>query len=158
MPKEKLITITPLQPSQTDLIRQIAGWYRTEWGTPEEKNIARLSNHPSSEVISHMILSFDGEVIGAGGLWNDVNIYAFHGHLKKYRPWVSALYILESHRRKGLGGLLLEHIELRAKELGLEKLYLYTFTARELYEKNGWEKIDSLEYKGKETVVMEKQL
>ncbi|KAA3637957.1 MAG: GNAT family N-acetyltransferase [Bacteroidetes bacterium] len=155
---EKLITITLLAPSDKEQIAQIARWYEEEWGTPAEINIQRLSTHPNQDIIFHLKLSINGEVVAAGGLWNTVNIFNFHENLKQYRPWIAALYTLESFRGRGLGSLVLEHIEQRALELGLEKIYLYTFTAQDLYRKHGWVKIDTVEYKGHATVVMEKQL
>jgi GNAT superfamily N-acetyltransferase len=153
---EKLITIRPLDAGETEVIRQIACWYETEWGTPVEKTIQRLSNVPGKDVIFHLVLRMDDEVVAAGGLWNDVNIFGFHEKLKKFRPWVAAIYTQESYRNRGLGSLMLEHIEERAIALGLEKLYLYTYSANQLYEKYGWKPIDSVEYRGHETAVMEK--
>ena len=155
---EKLITITLLDPSEKEQITQIAEWYEQEWGTPAEKNIQRLSTHPNKDIIFHLKLSINGEMVAAGGLWNTVNIYNFHEGLKQYRPWIAALYTLESFRGRGLGSLLLEHIEQRALELGLDKVFLYTFTAVDLYRKHGWEQIDTVEYKGRETAVMEKKI
>lgn len=154
----KLITITLINPNETEVIRQIAEWYEDEWGTPAEKNIQRLTTHPNKDIIFHLKLSINGEVVASGGLWNTVNIYNFHENLKRYRPWIAALYTLEPFRGRGLGSLLLEHIEQRALELGLENLYLYTFTAEDLYHRHGWVQIDTVEYKGQETAVMEKQL
>lgn len=155
---EKLITIRPLDSGETEVIRQIAHWYEKEWGTPVDKTIRRLSNIPGKDVIFHLVLRINEEVVAAGGLWNDVNIFSFHEKLKKFKPWVASIYTLESHRNKGLGSLMLEHIESRAKDLGLEKIYLYTYTANDLYEKYGWKAKDSVVYRGQETAVMEKHL
>jgi GNAT superfamily N-acetyltransferase len=155
---EKLITIRPLDAGETEVISQIARWYEAEWGTPPEKTIRRFSNIPGKDVIFHLVLRINDEVIAAGGLWNDVNIFNFHEKLKEYQPWVAAIYTDESHRKRGLGSLVLEHIEERAMVLGLQKLYLYTYSANDLYEKYGWKPIDVVQYRGQETAVMEKHL
>lgn len=52
-------------------------------------------------------------------------------------PWLCALYIEESERNKGFGGMLLLHGRHEAKKLGFEKLYLSTDHTG-YYERYGW--------------------
>ena len=59
---------------------------------------------------------------------------------------------------KGFGTMLLNQIEHCAKERGLTKIYLYTFTAESLYRRCGWKELDRVMYKDHDTVIMEKML
>lgn len=56
---------------------------------------------------------------------------------KDLMPWLCALYIEKSERRKGLGGKLLRHGRREALGLGFPKVYLCTSHVG-YYEKFGW--------------------
>jgi GNAT superfamily N-acetyltransferase len=152
------IKISKLDPTAQELIQKIANWYFNEWNTPIEKTISRLSNQPGHDTIFQLVLALENEVVATGGLCNTVNIYHVHPKLKAYKPWVALLYTQEDYRNRGYGELLLNQIEDSAKEIGLTKIYLYTFTAESLYRRCGWREIDRVSYKGHDTVVMEKKL
>lgn len=152
------IKIDELDGSDKDSIIKIANWYFNEWSTPIDKTIRRLTNQPNDDVLLQLVLSINNKVVATGGVCYNVNIFNVHSWLSKYKPWLGLFYTEKNYRNKGLGKMLLEHIELRSKEKGLDKLFLYTFTAEPFYKRNGWKKIDEVIYKGYNTAVMEKQL
>ncbi|MDX1617202.1 MAG: GNAT family N-acetyltransferase [Balneolaceae bacterium] len=152
------ITIEQVDPGDGTLIRLIARWYLREWDAPVGKTVRRLSGQPDEDSLFHLVLRLDGEVVATGGLFNEVNIYNVHPRFRRYRPWVGLLYTREEFRGRGFGGMLLNEIEHRAQELGLSRLYLYTFTAESLYKRCGWTVMDRVPYKGHETAVMKKSI
>lgn len=152
--------ITVWQLNSTDLktIRKIAAWYHSEWDTPVERTIRRLSSQAGEDVLFQLILKKGEEVVATGGVCRKPNILNVHPRLSRYGPWLSAFYTQAGYRGQGLGQQLLTEIERHAREKNLPHLYLYTFTAESLYRRNGWEPVEKVPYKGRETVVMVKPL
>lgn len=150
------IDIRPLHFSESDLIRKIAGWYRDEWQTPLEDTLERLGN-PDPEDI-HLVLSKDDDVLATGAVTYKVNLPKVYPEMARLGPWIGWLYTADGARGQGLGALLLQALESRARDAGHAKLYLYTSTAESLYRRNDWQVIRTLEYKGLPNVVMEKSL
>lgn len=139
-----------------DAILEIAGWYSEEWNAPLKKILAQLSG--SDDVILHLAAMLNDEVVAAGGLYNEVNLFKVRERFRKYKPWIGLLYTKKSYRDRGIGTRLLNRIEADAGKRGLDRIYLYTFTAESLYRRCGWKVIDRVPYKGHETAVMEKRL
>ncbi|MBI1306995.1 MAG: GNAT family N-acetyltransferase [Bacteroidetes bacterium] len=148
-----------LLPSEKQLIHEIADLYFNEWGSPVERTIVRLSRPmPNEDDLFQLILSNNSDWITTGGVSLNVNILNIYPELKKFGPWISMLCTKPEYRSKGYGEQLLNKIEKSSKEFVNDKLYLYTFTAEDLYRRNGWETIERVMYKGYETAVMEKRI
>jgi GNAT superfamily N-acetyltransferase len=73
---------------------------------------------------------------------------------RELSPWLAGTLVHPSHRGKGMGTELVRHAVGRAAELGVGKLYLYTETARPLYEGLGWAHLCDETYEGERVVVM----
>lgn len=152
------ISIRELDATDKNLIDKIANWYLNEWETPIEKTVSRLLNYPNEDFLIQLILFKDGEAIGSGGICTNVNLLTTHERFRQFTPWVALIYTEEKYRGRGLGKMLMEHLEHHAKESGLSKIYLYTATAESLYKRCGWSEIERIIYKGQDTVVMEKEI
>ena len=63
--------------------------------------------------------------------------------------YVSTVFVDEAYRRKGYGKLLVEEMEKRAKEMGVNTIRLDTFSwqGKEFYEELGYEVVGSYENK-----------
>lgn len=96
--------------------------------------------------------------IGTGGLYNKVGIQNRIEKYRNYAPWIALMFTESRIRGKGLGGILLNEIELEAKRKGFEKIYLFTHTAESLYKRKGWNEIDRYNIEGKKVVIMEKKI
>ncbi len=61
--------------------------------------------------------------------------------------YVSTVFVSEEHRRKGYGRLLMEEMEKRAKNMGVNTIRLDTFSwqGKEFYEALGYETVGSYE-------------
>lgn len=152
------ITINQLDAGNSELIQQLADWYFEEWEIPKQLTIERLSDQPNDDIYFQLVLYVNREPVGTGCVRNQPNILNVHPHLKQYTPTVSMLCVKQNHRGQGFGAMLLKQTEHEAKQLGLDKLYLYTFTAESLYTRSGWQVIDRVWYKDHDTVVMEKKI
>ncbi len=151
------IKISQLEPDDKDSILKIAQWYFDEWDTEIDKTARRLSNQPNEGLLFQLVLTKDKEVIATGGLGYEVNLTKKHKKFTKLGPWLTLLYTEKSSRNQGLGQMVLEQIEILARQRMLKKIYLYTFTAESLYTKCGWVTIDRVNYKDQDTAIMEKQ-
>ena len=75
----------------------------------------------------------------------------------KNQPWITALYVKNEFRKRGIGKALVEHAKKITKEHGYDTLYLDTAQARGYYERLGeWELIgtDFWEGGGQEVFIM----
>ncbi len=69
-------------------------------------------------------------------------------NLKKYPeiyPWISSVMIFDEYRRLGYGTKMLQEIADKAKELGYQKVYLWTDQAPEFYKKIGYTYLQKVE-------------
>lgn len=73
-------------------------------------------------------------------------------------PWVAAVYVRPDYRRQGVGTRLMRHLEALAKDLGIERLYLFTPDMRPFYETLGWVVLEEAVYRGRPTTIMEKEM
>lgn len=72
--------------------------------------------------------------------------------------WLGGLFVMPEWRRRGVGSLLMERAMEAAKRLNLEKLFLWTSSAENLYLKLGWRPVERLDYCDSQIVIMEKNL
>jgi GNAT superfamily N-acetyltransferase len=63
-------------------------------------------------------------------------------------PWLAGPYVALEHRRQGVGRVLVRAIEDQARQRGSRRLYLYTDSAINYYERLGWSMIDQTEWVG----------
>jgi len=57
------------------------------------------------------------------------------------RIWLSNLYVLEAHRRRGLGQRLLNSALQRARQLNLRHIWLFTDRQFDYYARRGWQAV-----------------
>ncbi len=95
----------------------------------------RLLSKATVELYEHvqefLVAELDGRVVGCGALhvmWEDL------GEIR-------TMAIAEELRHKGVGGILLELLLDRARELGLSRLFCLTFET-EFFESHGFEAIE----------------
>jgi GNAT superfamily N-acetyltransferase len=137
------------------LIETIASWHWDEWGHADPdgsldawtENLRRSSNR---DRIPTIYVALDGdEPLGAVGL----NEHDMSTRLD-LSPWVSGVYVKPSARGRGVASALVRHAVREAKRMGIVRLYLYTGSARELYERLGWRVIEDDTYNGFPVTIM----
>lgn len=112
----------------------------------------RFNTHLNKEALPLTYLAFDGEVpIGMCSLRSDDGIKS------KFFPWLGSLCVEESHRRRGVGKLLVQVVKEKAHKMGFKKLYLFTF-AQEVanwYKNIGWKEVEKSSCRDLPVIVME---
>ena len=73
-------------------------------------------------------------------------------------PWIASVYVRPEYRRKGVGTRLMQHVEAIARDLGIERLYLFTPDMRPFYETLGWVVLEEAVYRGRPTTIMTKKI
>ncbi|MBN9231856.1 MAG: GNAT family N-acetyltransferase [Legionella sp.] len=73
------------------------------------------------------------------------------------KPWIGDLVIDPKYQKQGIGKKLLDIAIQKAKELGFEKVYLFTFDPEipGYYQRFGWKKIGMDQFKSHPVIVME---
>jgi predicted N-acetyltransferase YhbS len=73
------------------------------------------------------------------------------------KPWLGSLVVDQGYQKQGIGRTLMDMTKQKAVALGFETLYLFAFdpTIPNYYEKLGWRKISTNEFKGHPVTVME---
>jgi GNAT superfamily N-acetyltransferase len=73
-------------------------------------------------------------------------------------PWLASLYVLPSHRGRGLGRAMVRAAEEEASALGVAELYLYTPAHERFYLALGWETFDRCNYRETSVTIMRRGL
>jgi len=72
-------------------------------------------------------------------------------------PWIGDLVVDRKYQQRGIGKILLDEAIEKAKQLNFKRLYLFTFDTSipSYYEKLGWKKIGTDEFKSHPVTLME---
>lgn len=138
-----------------DLIEPIAQWHWEEWGYLDphgspEKWAANLREWTNRDRIPTIYVALNGdELLGSVGL----NEHDMNTH-QTLSPWVSGMYVKPAARGQGVASALVRRAVDQAAGIGIARLYLYTDTARGLYEKLGWYVFEEDQYEGKRVAIM----
>ena len=73
-------------------------------------------------------------------------------------PWLAGLVVDRDHRKRGIGSALVAAIEAHAASIGVVKLYLYTWEARDFYARLGWVVVEPLDQDGHPMLLMAREL
>ncbi len=98
---------------QPELEQKAANWFHSKWGVPESAYLECMDAYLAGETEYGWYLALDGERIvgGLGVIEND-----FHDR-PDLTPNICAVYTEESHRKRGIAGMLLNMAveDLRSK-------------------------------------------
>ena len=138
-----------------DLVPLIARWHFNEWGHLDpaatlEGWTEGVRQRTSRDSIPMTYVALEhGELLGSVTLVeHDMSIHQDLSH------WVAGVYVPLSHRHQGVASALVRHTVQQAALMGVQRLYLYTHSARELYEKLGWQVVAEDEYEGQSVTIM----
>ena len=104
-----------------------------------------------AELPAILVATVDGRVAGTVAL--RARSVETHEHLG---PWVTGLWVAPDLRGHGLGRDLLLAVEKKATAWGFREIYAVTNTARGLFEKLGWNRVEEILYHGEEVTLYRK--
>lgn len=138
-----------------DIIDTIASWHFREWGHADPRGSVQswadgLRQRTNRDHIPTTYVVLEGsELLGSVTLtYQDMNTHP------ELSPWLAGLYVRPDRRRQGIGSALTRHAVLAAAQMGVKRLYLYTESARGLYERLGWELVADDYYEKQMVAIM----
>lgn len=130
-----------------DLLDTICEWHRQEWGDEWSEQVRQSTGRNAIPTI--FVAIENGLPIGTAMLVNDDMLT--HPELG---PWLGGVYVEPGHRGRGIATALSRHAMREAARLGVSQLWLYTISARPLYESLGWEYLGEEDYLGERATIM----
>lgn len=138
-----------------ELVETIAQWHWAEWGYLDSDGsadgwAANLREWTTRDRIPTIYIAIDGaDLLGSVSLIeHDMRTH------QELTPWVSGVYVKSAARGQGVASALVRHVVGQAARMRFARLYLYTDTARGLYEKIGWQAIGKDHYEGHDVTIM----
>ncbi len=142
-----------------DTVGLIAGWFYEEWSylyphrtRGDFENLVSERSRKDKLPLA-LVAAESGTIIGTISLKAQEVSKRFD-----YIPWVAGLYVVKEMRGRGVGKKLVEALECRAREMGIQKLFLYTPRSERFYSRLGWSIIGHTSYRGTPVSLMEKDL
>ncbi len=131
-----------------ELVDACAAWSYAEWGSQlSTRTLQQVHEDYKASIqgdtlpVTWMALSEDGKPAGMVRLKKNDHI-----EREDLKPWLSSLYVHPRYRGEGLSEQLCDCAEDAAQHIyGYDKIYLFTGTAEELYERRGYKKIGTVE-------------
>ena len=136
--------IIRLENIENNIFPKVVEWNYNWWGKKEGKSIEEiryLFEHSicKDRLPQTFVALVDGEPAGMYQLSMTDDLY---GRPDIY-PWMINVYVDEAYRGKHICKALMNTVLEKAKEAGLDELYLYTSHVG-LYEKYGWEFVEEV--------------
>jgi GNAT superfamily N-acetyltransferase len=139
-----------------ELIETVARWQFGEWGHLEPGDslaariayLGRQAAYPGR--IPTTFIALDGdEPLGSASVVE----YDMETH-PELTPWLASVYVQPDARGRGVASALVRCVMQEVTALGVSRLYLFTESARGLYEKLGWQMIGTDYYEGFDVTIM----
>jgi len=147
-----------IQPDDLETLKLIADWYLKQWNIPADVTIKRLQTITADKEQFQVLMTLDGSPVSTGGLYDHVGLLDKVPRLKIHKKWLALIYTIPDKRSKGYGALICKFIQDHAKNLGLNKIHLFTDTAEHLYKRLGWTEIEKMTISDRNIVIMTKDL
>src|SRR4051794_30152305 len=114
-------------------LRRVAFFAGSAYSLAEDREaLWRLAAGKGEEEVG-FVAEADGAVVGTGLLvGRELDQYHEVG------PWLAGLVVHSDWRGQGIGSMLVQAIESRARRNGARQLYLYTYTAERFYRTLDW--------------------
>jgi GNAT superfamily N-acetyltransferase len=142
-----------------EVIPTLASWVFDQWGQQNKMESVRVAleffySRVNRDKIPLALVAFlDSLPVGTASL--KIQEMTTHTHLLY---WLGEVYVVEQFRNQGIGIELVSHATEKARDLGVETLYLHTPDKSGFYLRLGWEEIERTVYHEREVAIMKKEL
>ena len=147
-----------VQPGDRETIKLIADWYLKEWNIPVDTTIKRLQTITADKEQFQVLMTLDDIPVSTGGLYDHVALLDKVPRLTIHKKWLALIYTIPDQRSKGYGALICKFIVDHSKNVGCNKIHLFTDTAERLYKRLGFSEIERFTINGRHIVIMVKDL
>lgn len=122
-------------------------WSRLEqaWGVKTKEELAlNLTSQGQKSLPITFVGLIGGELVGTVSAVED----DMKGLAHSYAPWLSTLYVVPSHRRKGIATELLAYGKKYLRDLGYTEAYLWAEKPQweAVYTQLGWSTVERVKY------------
>jgi len=133
----------------------VSRWHFEEWAGSQPgatlaawtAGLARCCER--DRIPTTFVAAVDSEPVGSASL-----VLCDMDTRRDLSPWLGSVYVLPAFRRRGIATALVSHALARARDFGVERLYLWTDSAASLYERLGWRPFCRELYQGRSVLVM----
>jgi predicted N-acetyltransferase YhbS len=133
----------------------LADWHHHEWKESTlESTAAELRSHTGRRQIPTTLVAIEEErVVGSTSL-----LVADLVGWENLTPWVASVYVAPDCRGRGIGTELIARAVEEARLLGILEVYLFTASKETYYSRLGWRRMASAQYRGKDIVIMRRDV
>jgi N-acetylglutamate synthase-like GNAT family acetyltransferase len=117
----------------------LAQWLFEQWGstlgekTPEDR-IKKLKTHMNRDKLPiAWVAHANGQLLGTAAL----RVQDLKGR-EDPTPWLGGVFVGSHFRRQGIGAVLCDAVEDKARLRGIQTLYLFTLDKKAWYSRLGW--------------------
>ena len=144
------------------LVDEVARRSWEEWGGPDVNGslaewtaVLRQRINRGSIPTTFVALDENGGLLGSVTLTeHDMPGHPLYADLT---PWLGGMLVRPDARGTGVGTALMRHACECAEAWGIDRLFLYTESAREFYARFGWQVIDETDWEGGRVAVMTRE-
>ena len=137
-------------------IECLAHWHHAEWSylNPEQsfaQRIERMQSYLCDDFMpsTWVALGDQGQPLGSAAIRD----YDMDTHMQ-LSPWLASVFVDPQRRKQGIGSALVQQVMDLAQAHGFKQLYLFTPDQAALYQRLGWQIIESCAYHGTQVDVM----
>lgn len=149
--------------SYPQYIETVARWHWEAWGAADpdgsvETWTAGLRTRTNRQGVPMTLLAIDDRDQPIGSVTLVTHDMPDRYDLQHLTPWIAGTFVIATERGKEVGSALMSAAATEAVRLGIERLFLYTSTARSFYERLGWTVMRDDYYEGESVAIMETRL
>lgn len=120
------------------ILKTIKDYWYEEWSEKSmAKKINSLQNKASYDPLPLLFVAkYKGGIVGTAGLFS-------HDLLDDLSPWLGGVYTVKDFRNQGIATHLINKVINEAKNMGYQRIFLYTEKTGIFYRKLGWTFMDA---------------
>ncbi len=140
---------------QPQLIPVIAQWHQDQWQliSPDqttESRIKQYSAYSSSGSIPFCLVATRGNrAVGSASI-----VESDMDTRPELSPWLASVYVDKPYRNQGVASELISRCIHRARQSGIETLYLFTPDQADFYRRRGWKWLQTVPYHNEQVDIM----